>query len=71
MAWIKRNLFFVIVSVVAVMLMGMAGWYLYSKWTLNNSFLDQLNEQYTQLKALNDQKPNPGESWRIRPGQSR
>jgi hypothetical protein len=62
MAWIKRNLFFVIVSVVAVGLMGVTGWYLYSKWTLNNSILDQLNEQYTQLKALNDQKPNPGEA---------
>ena len=62
MAWIKRNLLFVIVSVVAVGLMGVTGWYLYSKWTLNNSILDQLNEQYTQLKALNDQKPNPGEA---------
>jgi hypothetical protein len=65
MAWIKRNLVFVIVSFIAVVLMGMAGWYLYSKWSLNNSILADLNEQYTQLKALNDQKPNPGEPGKV------
>ena len=36
MSWIKRNLFFVIGSVVALALMGLAGWFLYTKWNLNN-----------------------------------
>jgi hypothetical protein len=65
MAWIKRNLIFVIVSVLAVGLMGLAGWYLYSKWSLNNSILVDLNEQYTKLKDLNDKKPNPGEPGKV------
>ncbi|MCE0497806.1 MAG: Amuc_1100 family pilus-like protein [Methylacidiphilales bacterium] len=65
MAWIKRNLVFVIISVLAVGLMGMAGWYLFSKWSLNNSILTDLNEQYTQLKTLNEKKPNPGEPGKV------
>lgn len=60
MSWIKRNLGFVIGSVVALALMGMTGWYLYSKWQLNNVILDQLNEQYAKLQRLNGQNPHPG-----------
>lgn len=39
MDWIKRNLYFLVGSLVAVALMGLAGWYLYSKWQLNNDIL--------------------------------
>ena len=60
MAWIKRNLGFLIGSIVALALMGMAGWYLYSKWQLNNEILDKLNEQYAKLQRLNGQNPHPG-----------
>lgn len=60
MAWIKRNLGFVIGSVLALAFMGMAGWYLYSKWQLNNVILEQLNEQYAKLQRLNGQNPHPG-----------
>ena len=60
MDWIKRNLYFLIGGLVALALMGWAGWYLYSKWDLNNSLLGQLDEQYAKLKRLNDQKPHPG-----------
>ncbi|MEY2427325.1 MAG: hypothetical protein QOJ40_210 [Verrucomicrobiota bacterium] len=60
MSWIKRNLGFVIGSVLALALMGMTGWYLYSKWQLNNVILDQLNEQYAKLQRLNGQNPHPG-----------
>jgi hypothetical protein len=42
-------------------LMGLAGWYLYSKWSLNNAKLDGLKGQYARLKELAAQKPNPGE----------
>ena len=60
MDWIKRNLYFLIGSLAALVLMGLAGWYLYSKWQLNNEILGKLDEQYTELKRLNEQKPHPG-----------
>ena len=60
MDWIKRNLYFLIGSLVAVALMGVAGWYLYSKWQLNNEILGNLDEQYAKLKRLYEQKPHPG-----------
>jgi hypothetical protein len=60
MDWIKRNLYFLIGSLVALALMGLAGWYLYSKWDLNNTLLGQLDGQYAELKRLSEQKPHPG-----------
>ena len=60
MDWIKRNLYFLIGGLVAVALMGLAGWYLYSEWQLNNDIYTKLEEQYAELKRLNDQKPHPG-----------
>jgi hypothetical protein len=60
MSWIKRNLYFVIGSVVALALMGLAGYYLYAKWAYNNEVLTKLNEQYAKLQELNDEKPHPG-----------
>jgi hypothetical protein len=60
MDWIKRNLYFLIGSLVALALMGLAGWYLYSKWELNNEILGKLDEQYEKLKRLYEQKPHPG-----------
>ena len=60
MAWIKRNLYFVIGSAVAVVLMGLAGFYLYSKWDLNNRILADLDGLYGELNNLNQQNPHPG-----------
>src|SRR5262249_43164020 len=60
MSWIKRNLYFFILTVLGVVLMGLAGWFSYSKWTLNNQMLTSLNESYDKLKALNNQNPHPG-----------
>lgn len=60
MSWIKRNLFFAIGSLVALILMGLAGWFLYSKWSLNNEVLASLNNDYEELKKLNSQNPHPG-----------
>src|SRR5437899_4693138 len=65
MDWIKRNLYFVIGSAVALLLMGLAGFYLYSKWNLNNEIVKQLDEQYAKLDGLNKQKPHPGEPGKI------
>jgi hypothetical protein len=61
MDWIKRNLYFLIGSLVALALMGLAGWYLYSKWQLNNEIVGKLEEQYSKLKDLNNQNPHPGQ----------
>jgi len=60
MSWLKRNLFFVIGSLVALILMGLAGWFLYSKWSLNNDVLANLNADYAELKNLNSANPHPG-----------
>ena len=60
MSWIKRNLYFVIGSVIALALMGLAGWYLYSNWQLNNEILEKLNADYEQLRKYNAQNPHPG-----------
>jgi hypothetical protein len=60
MDWVKRNLYFVIGSLVALGLMGLAGWYLYSKWELNNALVGQLDEQYGKLQHCHEQSPHPG-----------
>src|SRR5215467_4805239 len=60
MSWVKRNLYFLIGGIIALVLLGGAGWYLYSKWDLNNTNLTSLNEAYANLKGLNDKNPNPG-----------
>jgi hypothetical protein len=53
-------LYFLIGSLVALALMGFAGWYLYSKWQLNNDILGKLDEQYAKLKDFNGKNPHPG-----------
>jgi hypothetical protein len=60
MDWIKRNLYFLIGSLVALGLMGLAGWYLYSKWELNNAIYAKLEEQYAKLKDLGSKNPHWG-----------
>lgn len=61
MDWIKRNLLFVIGSVVALVLMGLAGFYLWTGMAKNDEALTKLNESYGTLKSLNDQRPHPGD----------
>jgi hypothetical protein len=60
MDWIKRNLYFVIGSVVAVVLMGLAGFYLWTKYDLNTQIMTKLNELYAELGRLNSEVPHPG-----------
>jgi hypothetical protein len=60
MAWIKRNLYFLIGGAVAMVLLGLASWFLYSKWELNNQVLEKLNADYAELDRLNKQHPHPG-----------
>lgn len=61
MDWIKRNLLFVIGGVVALVLMGLAGFYLYSGMGKNAEALEKLNTEYAALKGLNSQNPHPGD----------
>ena len=60
MGWIKRNLFFLIGGVIALVLLGGAGFYTYTSWQRNNAALDKLNKIYTTLKENNSKKPLPG-----------
>jgi hypothetical protein len=60
MAWIKRNLFFVIGGILAIGLLGAAGYYNYKGWSHNTAEFDKLNEIYGTLRSLTDQKPSPG-----------
>jgi hypothetical protein len=60
MAWIKRNLFFVIGGILALGLLGAAGFYNYKGWSHNAAAFDKLNEIYGTLRSLTGQKPSPG-----------
>ena len=60
MAWIKRNLFFVIGGILALGLLGAAGFYNYRGWSHNSAAFDKLNEIYGTLRNLTGQKPSPG-----------
>jgi hypothetical protein len=60
MAWIKRNLFFVIGAVVALALIGFAGFYNFSGWKHNADEAEKLKASYEELKRLNNLNPHPG-----------
>jgi hypothetical protein len=60
MGWFKRNLFFAIGVVVALGLLGAAGFYDYESWAHNQTAFAKLNEVYNTLSELNKQKPSPG-----------
>lgn len=49
MSWAKRNLYFLISGVVAITLLGLAGWYCYSSMQSNSANWEQLNQDYQQL----------------------
>ena len=65
MDWIKRNLIFVIGAVVALVLLGAAGWYSWSGYQNNAAQKEQINAQYEELKRLTQLKPNPGDGKRV------
>ena len=60
MAWIKRNLFFFIGSVMALGMIGAGGWYFYTQYSAEGQFGSQINEDYDKLRELNQQNPHPG-----------
>lgn len=60
MDWIKRNLIFVVSAVVALGLMGVAGFYNFSGWRHNAEEREKLNAAYEELMRLNTLNPHPG-----------
>ena len=60
MAWIKRNLFFVIGGIFALGLLGAAGYYNYEGWSHNEAAYGRLKGIYDKLKSINSQKIGPG-----------
>src|ERR1700729_4208108 len=60
MVWIKRNLFFVIGGVVALLLLGAAAFYDFKGWSRNEAAFARLNEIYSTLRDVTQQKPSPG-----------
>ncbi|NOS68396.1 MAG: hypothetical protein HOP33_00500 [Verrucomicrobia bacterium] len=61
MDWIKRNLFFVIGAVVALVLMGLAGYYAWSGYSVNAEQNEKLKTIYEESKRLAEKKPHPGD----------
>jgi len=52
MSWAKRNLYFVVSCAIAVVLLGVAGWYCFSEWQGNNKATDDINQAIGELKTL-------------------
>lgn len=60
MDWVKRNLLFVINSAVALVLLGLAVFYLLSSLRQKNEVFERLTAQYQELNRLYNLNPNPG-----------
>jgi hypothetical protein len=60
MSWIKRNLYFLVGGIVAVALLGLAGFYFYSKWNLQNQSLAALEKAYEEWKQIAMSPKHPG-----------
>jgi hypothetical protein len=60
MAWIKRNLFFVVGGVIALALLGGAGFYIWQGWSHNSEAFDKLSGVVGQLTDLTGKTPSPG-----------
>jgi len=65
MAWIKRNLFFTIGGVIALILLGAAGYYDFKAWAHNGDAMSTLTQAYNDLRedykkpiSPSDQHPN-------------
>ena len=61
MPWIKRNLFFVVGVVVALGLMGYAGFFLFSQIKKDGEKQEELGNQLATFKGLHEKNPFPGQ----------
>ena len=60
MGWIKRNLIFVVSGVLALGLLGAAGYYIYLGWSRNTEKTQQLNDLYAKLAEIASAPIQPG-----------
>jgi hypothetical protein len=60
MGWIKRNLFFVVGGLLALGMLGGAGFFIYTGWARNSEQSAKLNEIYDKLQEIAKQQPAPG-----------
>jgi hypothetical protein len=60
MAWIKRNLLFVITGVVTLLALGGAGFFIWQGWSRNTEASGQLNEIYGKLQEIATAPLQPG-----------
>jgi len=60
MAWLKRNLIFTIVAILAAGLLAATGFYGFKNWRRNVAGMETLNEAYNTLQQLHNQNPSPG-----------
>lgn len=60
MGWIKRNLFFVVGGVLALGLLGGAGFFIWQGWSLNSEKSSRLNEIYGKLQEIASSPLQPG-----------
>lgn len=60
MPWLKRNLVLVVGGLIALGLLGFAGYFLYNKIQLEQGVSVQLDESTTKLKNLVGRDPHPG-----------
>lgn len=59
MGWIKRNLLFVVSSVIALALLGGGAFYTYKSWKHNRDALATLQAAYNELQTDYDANPTP------------
>src|SRR5882672_11412488 len=60
MAWVKRNLFLLIGGLVALALLGLAGFFLYQRIQEDKAVTEELDAQTEKLKGLVNRPVHPG-----------
>src|SRR5580698_10635498 len=60
MTWIKRNLYYLLCTLVAFGLMVWGGFFLYSAVSSETEITGKITERYDSLKKLYEMNPNPG-----------
>src|SRR5580693_5579214 len=60
MTWIKRNLYFLLCTLVAFGLMVWGGFFLFSAVSGETEITGKITERWDTLKKLYDMNPNPG-----------
>ncbi len=62
MSWIKRNLALVISGAIALGLLGLGGWYLWSAMDKNSSVDNEINQTKAEIDRLLNMEPSPDQS---------